>query len=158
MTEEASSLPLDFLTRPGPTISASRIDFNDTPLSEYKDLYATVLDGVLSEEECRTLVAAAEAHNDGMWEPATINHGGGRQELALESRNCGRIMWDCPELAERLLARVTGWIPELQALDKWPKLTGNRAAMRGEVWKLSRLNERMRFLRYGPGQYFSGAG
>lgn len=31
---------------------------------------------------------------------------------------------------------------------------GKAPVMRGEEWKLSRCNERMRFLRYGEGQFF----
>ena len=32
---------------------------------------------------------------------------------------------------------------------------GERPLKRGETWRFTRLNERMRFLRYGPGMFFA---
>ena len=83
-----------------------------------------------------------------------IDAGGGRQELATDSRDCGRIIWDDREIAKRIWNRVKDVVPEIHSLSNAPKITGNWAAMRKETWRAERLNERMRFLKYGEGQYF----
>jgi hypothetical protein len=35
-----------------------------------------------------------------------------------------------------------------------PEVTGSGPVKRREVWKMTRLNERMRFLKYTKGEYF----
>ena len=45
-------------------------------------------------------------------------------------------------------------MPELELLKDWPNVTGKWACARKEVWKMARLNERLRFLKYGAGEYF----
>ncbi|KAI9878367.1 MAG: hypothetical protein M1830_001110 [Pleopsidium flavum] len=147
-------LPLNFLSGPAPPITLNRIDFNQTALTEYKGYYAVVLDNVLSPEECQTLVTAAEAQTSGLWEPAMVNAGSGTQKVVLMARNCGRIIWDSPEVVAKIWARIQDSVPELEVLQQWPNVTGNGPVKRGETWKMTQLNERMRFLRYGAGQYF----
>lgn len=149
----SSSLPAGFLDGPASDITISRIDFK-TPLPEYEGLYAVILDNILSEEECNMLVTAAESTTSGKWERAMINIGGGRQKLMEDTRNCGRIIWDSPEIVAKIWGRIEASVPELQRLENWPKVTGNGPTRRGEVWKLTRCNERMRFLKYSKGEYF----
>ena len=154
MASPLSSLPEGFLSGPGPKISIQPIDFAKTALPRYKDLYAVVLDNVLSAEECQTLVSAAEARTNGKWEPAMVNVGNGRQMMDPWTRNCGRIIWDDGELAAKLWERVKASVPEIETLREVPKITGLGPTKRKETWKMRRLNERMRFLKYGKGQYF----
>jgi len=94
--------PSTFLSGPAPPITLNRINFGQTALTEYKGYYAVVLDNVLSREECQTLVAAAQGQTNGVWEPAMVNVGGGRQKVVLDTRNCGRIIWDSPEVAAKI--------------------------------------------------------
>ncbi|KAK3713398.1 hypothetical protein LTR37_008590 [Vermiconidia calcicola] len=151
-----SALPQGFLTTPAPNITASRINFAETPVPAYKDLYAVVLDNVLSPSECETLVRAAEATQNNGWERAMINIGGGKQRLMTEERNCGRIIWDSREVVAKIWNLIEH-VPEVQEivrLENVPKISGNGPAKRGEVWKFSRPNERMRFLKYVGGEYF----
>ena len=149
-----SPLPVGFLDGPAPNLIISRIDFKKTLLPEYEDLYAVILDNALSPEECNMLVAAAESTTGGKWERAMVNVGGGRQIIDEGTRNCGRIIWDSPEIVAKIWARVEASVPELQRLEKWPKVTGNGPIRRNEVWNLTRCNERMRFLKYSKGEYF----
>jgi hypothetical protein len=100
------------------------------------------------------LVAAAESTTGGKWERAMVNIGGGRQRIDEDTRNCGRIIWDSPEIVAKIWARVEASVPELQRLENWPKVTGNGPTRRNEVWNLTRCNERMRFLKYSKGEYF----
>lgn len=71
-----------------------------------------------------------------------------------DTRKCGRIIYDEPELVARLWERVKDLVPELHELVCKPEVTGSGPAKRREVWKMTRLNERMRFLKYTAGEYF----
>ena len=149
-------LPPNFLSAPWPPVTVHRIDFSKTSLAEYHDLYAVILDNVLTASECQVLVQAAEKTTERGWEPAMVNVGLGRQKLILDSRNCGRIIWDDREIVGKIWDRCREHVPEIETLKDMPKVTGNGPVKRREVWRLTRLNERMRFLKYGSGQYFRG--
>ncbi len=150
------ALPPDFLSGPNPDadVIVQKIDFSKTALPEYKDLYAVIIDNVLNEEECKALVRAAEAHADGKWEQAMVNVGGGLQRLISDVRDCGRIIWDDHTVVEKIWSRVKESVPEIEFLENAARVTGYGPVKRGEKYQMSRLNERMRFLKYGPGQYF----
>lgn len=148
------SLPQDFLSRPGPKAVVEKVDFTKTNLPEYKGLYATVIDNALTAEECNALVQAAEAHNDGKWEQALVNVGQGRQMLITDTRDCGRIIWDDKTVVEKIWSRIKDHVPEIQYLKNAPLITGPGPARWNETYQMTRLNERMRFLRYVKGQYF----
>lgn len=147
-------LPKDFLSGPGPEKAVQKIDFTRTPLPEYDGHYAVVVDNALTKEECDNLVRAAETKNGGEWEQAMVNVGGGRQELIPHVRLCGRIIWDDRDIVEKIWSRVKDSVPEIEFLKDLPGVTGFGPVKRKETLKMSRLNERMRFLRYEPLQYF----
>jgi hypothetical protein len=147
-------LPEGFLQGPGPKLKRTQIDFAEEGLPYYDGLWAVILDGVMTEEECEQLVAAAEATTDGKWERAMVNIGGGMQAMYEDARKCGRIIWDNEVLMARLWARIEGAVPEIHRLENMAEVTGNGPAKRNEVWKVTRLNERARFLKYVGGEYF----
>lgn len=153
---KASVLPQGFLAEPAPNIKVSRIDFAQTDLPIYSGLYAVVLDNVLSPLECQTMTQAAEASAPKGWERAMINIGNGQQALMEDERNCGRIIWDSRDVVAKVWKRIEN-IPDVQEITRLqnvPRITGNGPMKRGEVWKFSRPNERMRFLKYVGGEYF----
>lgn len=152
MAPQSFTLSSDFLSEPAENISVRKIDFTKTSLPEYKGLYAVVLDNVLNKSECEDLVRAAEAR--GEWEQAMINVGNGRQMLVPDARDCGRIIWDDREVVARIWGRVKDSVPEIALLRVMAHVTGNGPTKRNETWFMSRLNERMRFLKYTKGQYF----
>ncbi|KAK4541922.1 hypothetical protein LTR36_007286 [Oleoguttula mirabilis] len=156
MASVAVDLPRDFLTKPAPHISVHEIDFAQTDLPKYAGLYAVILDNVLSLEECSTLIKAAENTSANGWERAMINIGGGRQALITDERNCGRIIWDSRDIAGKVWERIEH-LPEVQQITRLsnvPRIFGIGPAKRGEVWRFTRPNERMRFLKYVGGEYF----
>lgn len=153
-TSEATTLPAGFLDGPAPSLTIEKIDFVDKGISEYQDHWAVVLDGVLSQEECNTLLSIAEATTEGQWERAMVNIGGGFQALYEDTRKCGRIIYDSPELASKIWARIDRAVPEISRLHDWELVTGLGPWKRGETWKMTRLNERLRFLKYVGGEYF----
>jgi hypothetical protein len=149
-------LPAGFLDGPAPNLTKSIINFKEEGLPEYEKCWAVVLDGVLSEEECRQLLTAAESTTNGEWERAMVNIGGGFQAMYEDTRKCGRIIYDDRELAAKLWARIEAVAPDIHRLENWPGATGMGPFRRKETWKMTRLNERLRFLKYVGGEYFKG--
>jgi hypothetical protein len=154
------------------TIKVSKIDFEDSSLPEYKRLYAVVLDNVISKEECDQLLFMAEmsvgAHRGGDepenngWKPAMVNVGRNHEVLVLDYRNSDRIIWDERVVAKRLWDRVMsgkGMKEYFSILEgeEYAPVVGDTIS-RGERWVITEqgLNERLRFLKYGAGQYFRG--
>jgi hypothetical protein len=153
----AASFPTSLLADPNPpNLAITRIDFAKTDVPEFAGRYAVILDGVLTYDECKALVQAAEEQGNGEWERAMVNIGQGQQMLSPTVRNCGRIIWDSHELGRRLWARISSALPELQELKGLDDVCGKFSVRRGEVWGKPRLNERMRFLKYTGGEYFKG--
>ncbi|KAL9124307.1 MAG: hypothetical protein Q9217_006351 [Psora testacea] len=148
-------LPRDFLLGPGPRVHRATINFKDTPLPEYEGMYAVILDHVLTPTECRQLLNAAESRTKGIWKQAMVNIGNGEEVFNPYTRDCGRIIWDDRDLVARIWARCKDVVPEIQELRNQPRITGNGPAKRKETWRLSRLNERMRILKYSQGNFFA---
>jgi hypothetical protein len=144
------------LKSPAQGISASKIDFATSTLPGYQNLYAVIIDAVLSPMECEQLLQAAEATTDKAWERAMVNVGMGQQKFIPDLRNCGRIIWDSEDVVDRIWSRLEH-VPEVQEilrLENAPRIFGNGPAKRNEVWTFTRPNERMRFLKYSGGEYF----
>jgi hypothetical protein len=150
-------LPAGFLDSPAPNIQKHVVDFvKEGDMHEYDKHWAVVLDGVLSKEECQTLLSVAEASTDAKWERAMVNTGMGMQAMYEDVRKCGRIILDSREIAAKIWERVAPSVPEIHSLHNWANVTGNGPWKRKETWKVTRLNERMRFLKYVGGEYFKG--
>ncbi len=143
----------DFLLQPT-EVTKMVINFKKTDLPEYDGLYATVLDNVFTEQACQTLIKMAESTAGGEWEEAMVNVGNGKQRTIKDTRDCGRIIWDDFDMAAMIWARVKDQVPEILTLRNKSHITGYGPVKRNETWKMSRLNERMRFLKYQEDQYF----
>ena len=170
-TSDPVDIPNDFLAPlfDPTTIKVEKVDFANSVLPEYRKLYAVVLDNVLSQEECDQLIHLAELSAGGHgekklvnngWIPAMVNAGVGLEFSAPEYRNSDRIVWDNNVLVERLWKRIfqgEGMKEYLSVLDgeEYYPVVGD-GARRGERWTVTNqgMNERMRFLKYGAGQFF----
>lgn len=96
------------------------------------------------------------------WAPAMVNAGVGYEFLSTEYRNSDRIIWDEKEVVARIWKRVLqgkGIREDIGVLEgkRWEGLT-SLGIRSGQRWLSTDqgINERMRFLRYGAGQYFRG--
>ncbi|KAI4860477.1 hypothetical protein F4820DRAFT_108283 [Hypoxylon rubiginosum] len=171
------NIPDDFLTsepHDAEPITFKQIDFENTVLKEYKGLYAVVLDNVLSPSECAQLIKLAEASvpeenrnkaDGSAWAPALVNAGGGYEVHVPDYRNSDRIIWDRQDVVDRLWARLER-VPrvrdELLSLGQQqqervvqrPGWFAPDPADPAPRWDFYRVNKRMRFLRYGAGQFF----
>lgn len=157
MTTVPAKISNNFLPPKAPsTARAQQIDFekSNPPLPKYKDHFAAVIDDFLTENECKELLALAESSTPNGWERAMINIGGGKQRLSTDTRNCARIMWDTHDVADRLLARLMPFLHDLD-IDQFSNRTSVTGLIgRGKSYRVSALNERLRFLRYVGGEYF----
>jgi prolyl 4-hydroxylase len=90
---------------------------------------------VLSVEECSAYIALIEGIG---FSAAPINMAGGRERIMSGVRNNTRVMFDDPQTAASLWARLSSEIPVF--------LNGRQGIG---------LNERLRFYRYEPGQRFA---
>lgn len=140
-------------------IDAPVFDWSTTPLTRYYDgCYLKVLDDFFTSEECAALVALAES--DDKWKQAAVHYGLGAHEnyVNTDYRNSERILRFDHEAAEKIYQRLLPYVQELVEIkkgDKWEGIVGLRGRVSG-TWKLVGLNERLSFMRYGPGHYFRG--
>ncbi|KAI0103398.1 hypothetical protein F4814DRAFT_431335 [Daldinia grandis] len=136
----------------GPPVTATRVDFSQSPLADhYSPYFAMVIDNLLSPDESTAVLASAGSD----WK--TLNKG--------ESwRECEQILSVSPEWANALSERLALYLPEeAKSLRKGDVLSGHIAGLqnlkasqgaRKTVWKLRGANERLSFLRYRPGNHF----
>ena len=103
--------------------------------SKASDQVAFVVENLLTPDECTRLLALT--HQRG-YERALVNIGGGRQAQIDDVRKSGRCILDSPGFAKVLWQRIGHMMPHMG---------------RGKGWPIE-LNERFRFLRYVPGDYF----
>ncbi|KAJ3099932.1 hypothetical protein HDU97_002664 [Phlyctochytrium planicorne] len=111
------------------SIQVSKIEFQDP------NIYAVILDNVFTADECRTLIERSESGPG--YEAALLNIGNGKQVLATSIRNSQRRIIDDFDLAGTFWSRIQSYVP-------------NNWIGRPVVG----LNERLRFLRYDPGEEF----
>ncbi|EAW07615.1 uncharacterized protein ACLA_023290 [Aspergillus clavatus NRRL 1] len=169
-------LPGSFLPPTAPQhVSVHKIDFMKTnpPLPEYKDCFALVIDNFLTESECRTLLQAAEAHAQNSTTEATGSHDTRRDQSNKTqvrmpwartlfgtdgdmSRNCGRIVWDTPLIAHKLFARLFPFLIKagIATVSTRSEIKAVEPSARNDIYRVSRLNERLRFLKYERGEFF----
>jgi hypothetical protein len=116
-------------------MTTSTIEKHDIPLPNKEDngKLAFILLNVFTSEECQRWIDMTEERG---YAPALVNTGMG-QVLMTDYRNSDRCMIDDADMAQIIFERIKAYLPN--------------------VWKsckLVGLNERLRFLRYGPGQKF----
>jgi len=105
------------------------------PWPAHKDKWCIMLRNVFSKSECEELIKLSEKTG---YLPAMVNIGEGKMEVASDYRNNTRCMIDSVELGDFIFNRIKKWIPSV-----WDKR------------KLLSCNERLRFLRYHPGEFFA---
>ncbi|CAG8547513.1 5878_t:CDS:1 [Ambispora leptoticha] len=106
----------------------------DLSLLSERDPLALTIENVCTPEECQSLIDLSEA---GGYEIALVNVGSGRQRLITNVRNNYSHIRDDPVITNVLWKRIEQFVPA--------------------VWydrPVVGLSERLRFLRYDPGQKF----
>ncbi|XP_046580680.1 uncharacterized protein LOC124288154 [Haliotis rubra] len=100
---------------------------------DLKHKLAFVLENVLTPEECQWYIDETERRG---YILAQVNTGV-KQVTRTDIRNSSRNIWDSEEEAKKIWDRIKEFVPEVFS---------ERRVMG--------LNERLRFLRYNPGEYF----
>ncbi|KAG6812583.1 hypothetical protein H0H92_002052 [Tricholoma furcatifolium] len=134
---------------------AQSIDLSGTTvMKDYPTAFLKVIDNVFTSEECAALVARAEISTP--WSTAMIQSFG-RVRVDTEVRNNDRILLFDHEVSKELFERLFPHVEEFTDIvpgGKWENVARRRGSAALESWKLFGLNERLSFLRYGPGHYF----
>jgi len=140
-----------------PPIRVTNIDFPAYNLPEYANRTAFVIDNLFTSDDCTRLLSAAESKSESGWIPAKLNAGGDKEYSDTSYRNSGRILRDDEELAEWILEKLRPYLSEIEVIEDATRhavLKGRRGLGVKSSAQLLRLNERLRFLRYGPGEFF----
>jgi len=104
------------------------------PRGEWIAKGVCTIDDFLSATECDALIARSEAIS---YDVALISRPSGPARVA-EIRNNDRVILDDPDLAGEL----------------WAKVDESVLPIFQKIWRPYGLNERLRFYRYEPGQFF----
>lgn len=150
-------IPADFLSGPSERpVTLSHVPFGSSAIPEYEGCFAVTLDNVLTEQECRQLIQLAEqsviSDDEGgkPWRPAMIAAGPGIEAPAPGYRESDRIVWDQQKIADLVWKRCcqADGLRDMLAI-----VNESNGVLPGE-WKFSRVNERIRFLKYSEGNFF----
>lgn len=107
--------------------------------------FAFVLHDVFTLAECAAMIAASEARG---YDQALVNTGHS-QILDTSYRNSMRNIWDTPETAAETHTRIAPHLPNEAEPQRFGYVTAP------ELLKCDGINERLRFLRYDPGDFFA---
>ncbi|KAL3799543.1 hypothetical protein HJC23_008670 [Cyclotella cryptica] len=118
-----------------------------------KTSFAIVIHNLLSPDECSSLIRRAE---DEGFDHALIHGPDGKEVLNQTVRNCGRCIIDDEQLSNTIYQRIrdavrgTVWEKKMQTFTLRKHHDGDSLTASAVG-----LNERMRFLKYEPGQFFA---
>ncbi|KAG8896853.1 hypothetical protein FRB99_008612 [Tulasnella sp. 403] len=159
--EDMSILPLPsthFLPDPDPSAGpiVHKLEFEAFGLPEYKNRVGIVIDNLFDEDDCKKLLDAAESSQ--LWAAAAVNGPPGTtaQRVNLSYRNSSRIIHDNPGLAEWMLGKLRPHLAGLETApaSKWNSFNSDTLRKKATTVRLLRINERLRYLKYGPDQFF----
>ncbi|KAJ7096635.1 hypothetical protein B0H15DRAFT_928688 [Mycena belliarum] len=133
-------------------VSAGPIDFKTAGLPEYNGCYAVVLDSLFSEPELSSYIAAAEA--SAPWEIAQVNAGPNIAYTITSYRNGERIILDSFELSEKMFEKIRPHLKDIEEIEQTLAIYPDDGERVVQKWRMVRMNERLRFLRYPKGGFF----
>jgi len=130
-------------------VPAGLVDFSAVGLPVYSDCYATVVDSLFSKVELSAILAEVETASP--WVIAQIN---GRTEAYTvpSYRNGQRIIYDSHALSERIFEKIRPHLKAIEEIEEPTYVRGRGVAV--QKWRMVRMNERLRFLRYPKGGFF----
>ncbi|KAJ7207264.1 hypothetical protein GGX14DRAFT_636851 [Mycena pura] len=129
-------------------VPAGLIDFTAAGLPEYEGCYAIVLDSLLSKPELSSILEEAERQP---WQVAQVN-AGTRAFTNTSYRNGQRIIYDSFELSRKIFEKVRPHLSAIEEIEEPVWIPGVGDAV--QKWRMVRMNERLRFLRYPKGGFF----
>ncbi|KAF7350309.1 P4Hc domain-containing protein [Mycena venus] len=130
------------------TVPAGLVDFRAIGLPGYADCYAIVVDDLYPRPTLSAILGEAERQP---WKFAQIN-AGTEVFTAPDYRNGDRIIHDSFPLSEQIFEKLRPHLSAIEEIEQRTYVPGVGAAM--QKWRMVRLNERLRFLRYPKGGFF----
>ncbi|KAJ7274016.1 hypothetical protein C8J57DRAFT_1314256 [Mycena rebaudengoi] len=127
--------------------SSGRVDFAAEGLPEYDGCYAVVLDSLYSKPELSSFLAQVEEFSP--WQIAQVNVGPDVAYTNTAYRNGERIIYDSFELSEQIFSKIRPHLADIEEIEE--SVLGGQAIQK---WRMVRMNERLRFLRYQKGGFF----
>ena len=109
---------------------------------EAEGRFARTIENLLTAEECKAWIASTEKMG---YQEALVNVGSGMQVKMTDLRNNKRVIIDSIPVTDIIWERLKPFIPDL-----FPRTEDEPG------YETYNLNERLRFLRYDPGEYFKG--
>ncbi|KAF7324018.1 P4Hc domain-containing protein [Mycena kentingensis (nom. inval.)] len=120
-------------------VPSGRIDFRAAGLPEYESCFAVVLDDLYQRSELSALLSAPiQAGKD--WDVARVN-AGTYEFTDTTYRNGQRIIYDSHELSAQIFEKIRPHLGDIEEVEE-------------NVWRMVRMNERLRYLRYPIGGFF----
>ncbi|CAE7056271.1 unnamed protein product [Rhizoctonia solani] len=123
---------------PNPDIA--RLDFDKLGLPEYRNKFAITIDNLFSLEDCQRFLCAAESEQ--AWSQAT---------------HSGTIVLDSPTLASELFTRLEPYLSSVAHIPNSPlhaQFADGVTYLSDPPAKMVGFNQRLRFLKYSPAQFF----
>ncbi|KIO31410.1 hypothetical protein M407DRAFT_219775 [Tulasnella calospora MUT 4182] len=153
-------------TEPNPVV-VHKVDWEELGFSENKGRVALIIDNAFTLKDCQKLLKAAE--DSAPWSVAAVHRGPGDTKgvVAENYRRSSRILLDNVELADFILSKLKPHMPEeavdapkskywqfkrVDSKDNLDKL--KKKAESTDRVQLTRLNERLRYLKYVEGDFF----
>jgi hypothetical protein len=131
------------------TVPAGLVDFCAVGLPEYSECYATVVDSLFTKEELSAILAEAETASP--WVVAQVN--GRTEAYTIPSyRNGQRIIYDSHALSDLIFQKIRPHLKDIEEIEEPTYVRGRGVAV--QKWRMVRMNERLRFLRYPKGGFF----
>ncbi|KAJ7096596.1 hypothetical protein B0H15DRAFT_774039 [Mycena belliarum] len=136
-------------SKPSKPVPSGSIDFPAAGLAEYAHCYAVVLDSLFPKPALSETLAEAERFSP--WDVAQMNLGPEAYTVA-SYRNGQRIVYDAPALSAQLFATIRPHLAAIEEIEERTVHPDGRVV--SQKWRMVRLNERLRFLRYPKGGFF----
>ncbi|CAE6531580.1 unnamed protein product [Rhizoctonia solani] len=134
-----------------PPVVVHRLDFVKLGLPEYEHKFAMVIDNLFTPEECARYLTKVESEK--VWEQAAVG-GINAQTVDTSYRNSSRILYDTEELAKEIFEKLKPYLKDIEYMDFSLLHRDPRKPSTNPPARWVSLNERLRFLKYGPGQFF----
>ncbi|KAG9036795.1 hypothetical protein FRB95_007893 [Tulasnella sp. JGI-2019a] len=157
---EISEPPIALSSNEPAPVTVYKLGFAVLGFPEYEDKYALIIDNLFTPADCQKLLDTAESAKER--EAAQVNGIGGLSYTDISYRNSQRILYDDFDLADWILEKLRPYVGVIESIDPerhhmMTRSVQERKAMGYRVpapVQLRHVNERLRYLKYGPGQYF----
>ncbi|KAH7338330.1 hypothetical protein B0J17DRAFT_572331, partial [Rhizoctonia solani] len=115
--------------------------------------FAIVIDNLFTPEDCARYIAKVESEKK--WEQAGVGASVEARMVDASYRNSSRILFDSEELAGEIFEKLGSYLKDIKYMDSSPLHQDSRRQPTDPPARLVGLNKRLRFLKYGPGQFFN---